>query len=93
MECCYIQFGSVQKNYNDYYDYNSVENLYSLKYIIEYIKYDSTFKNKLIETLPYNRTSESASHIDIANCDIDIIEGEELKEYIHQYVAENLAKY
>jgi predicted DNA-binding transcriptional regulator YafY len=25
--------------------------------------------------------------------DIDIIEGEELKEYIHQYVAENLAKY
>lgn len=25
--------------------------------------------------------------------DIDIIEGEELKKYIHQYVAENLAKY
>ena len=60
----YLQFSNLIKNYNDSYKYNSVEELYALEDVVEFIQNDE-FAMRYI----YNNTS-NLHYIDISNCSL-----------------------
>ena len=60
----FIQFSNLSKNYNDSYKYNTVEGLYSLKNIRDYIISDSAFLTYIEENVSYN------NYIDITDCSL-----------------------
>ena len=60
----FIQFTNLNKSYNESYTYNSVEDLYSLKNIREYIKGD-------LNAISYINTNVTyQDFLDISKCDI-----------------------
>ncbi len=60
----FIQFTNLTKNYNNHYEYNTVEGLYALKNIRNYIKSDDVAFNKIKD-----RVIEYG-FFDIKSCDI-----------------------
>lgn len=62
----FIQFTRLSNSYNEYYKYNSSEDLYSLARIKFYIENDTT----AIDYLNTNLTSNK--YLDISNCSSDI---------------------
>ena len=60
----FIQFTNLTKNYNDHYEYNTVEGLYALKNVRNYIKSDDVAFNAIKD-----KVTES-NFLDIKNCDI-----------------------
>lgn len=60
----FIQFSTLSNNYNDSYKYNTVEGLYSLKNIRDYIISDSDFLTYIEENIT------SAQYIDITDCEL-----------------------
>ena len=60
----YLQFSNLNKNYNDSYKYNSVEELYALEDIVEFIQNDEFAINYI-----YSNTA-NLHYIDISNCSL-----------------------
>ena len=60
----YIQFISLSKNYHDSYNYNTVEDIYALSDVVEFINSDT-------DALNYIETNiEELKFIDISNCSL-----------------------
>ena len=59
----FIQFTNLTKNYNDHYKYNTVEGLYALKNIKNYIKSDAIAFNSIKDDV------NEFGFLDIKNCD------------------------
>lgn len=60
----YLQFSNLNKNYNDSYKYNSVEELYALEDIVDLIQNDEFAINYI-----YSNTA-NLHYIDISNCSL-----------------------
>lgn len=60
----FIQFSNISSNYNNSYNYNTVENLYSLRNIRDYIESDNLALTDIESHI------SNYGFIDITNCDI-----------------------
>lgn len=60
----YIQFVNLNSNYNDSYDYNTVEDLYALQDIVDYIYSDEDAYNYIQANMGEKK------YFDITNCSI-----------------------
>lgn len=60
----FIQFTNLNRTYNESYTYNSIEDLYSLKNIREYIKSDSSAMSYINSNVTFK------SFVDITKCEI-----------------------
>ena len=88
----YIQFSNLNSSYNDSFKYNTVEGLYALKDVRNYILTDSSALEKIKKELNIN------NYIDISDCTLfndkdycnRLLELEKIKKII---VANNLEDY
>lgn len=60
----YMQFTNLSNAYDESYIYNSVEGLYALEDVKEYIEKDSQFTKYLLENI------ETQKYIDITDCSV-----------------------
>ena len=60
----FVQFANLNKSYNESYTYNSVEDLYSLKNIKEYIESDLNAISQINSNVTYQ------NFIDVSKCEI-----------------------
>ena len=59
----FIQFSKLSSSYNEYYNYNTVEGLYGLEDIKDYIKSDALIYNKISTEIT------DLNYIDITSCE------------------------
>lgn len=60
----FIQFTTLNSNYSDSYNYNTVEDLYALSDIVDLINEDTYAKQYIISNI------DSMDYIDISNCSV-----------------------
>lgn len=60
----FIQFTNLSKNYNNSYQYNTVEGLYSLNNILKYIESDETFNQS------FTNLVTSDKYLDVTDCSL-----------------------